>query len=61
MDGFNIEINLLDKDGVVIGTESSYHDNTWKSGQKVLFEFTTDITGFEKMEWEADYYITESE
>lgn len=61
LDGFNIEIDLLDKDGVVIGTEGSYHDNTWKSGQKVLFEFTTDITGFEKMEWEADYYIEESE
>ncbi|NYF23636.1 FxLYD domain-containing protein [Sporosarcina sp. JAI121] len=57
LDSFNIEIDLLDKDGVVIGTESSYHSNTWKSGQKVLFEFSTDITGFVKMEWEADYYI----
>jgi hypothetical protein len=61
LEGFSIEINLLDANGVIIGTESSYHDNTWKPGQKVLFEFETDITGFEKMEWEAEYYIPETE
>jgi hypothetical protein len=58
---FTIDINLLDKDGVVVGTAIASHDNTWKSGQKVLFEFETDITNFEKMEWEADYEIADSE
>ncbi|MEH6939207.1 FxLYD domain-containing protein [Bacillus sp. JJ664] len=61
LDSFDISINLIDKNGVVIGTESSYYENTWKPGQKVLFEFSTDITKFDKMEWEAEYYISDSE
>ncbi|WP_374055818.1 FxLYD domain-containing protein [Rossellomorea sp. FM04394] len=61
LESFNIDINFFDAEGVIIGTAFAYHENTWKSGQKVLFEFETDIQDFEKMEWEADYYIAESE
>jgi hypothetical protein len=61
LESFNIDINFFDAEGVIIGTAFAYHENTWKAGQKVLFEFETDIQDFEKMEWEADYYIAESE
>ncbi|MCA1063919.1 FxLYD domain-containing protein [Rossellomorea sp. AcN35-11] len=61
LESFSIDINFFDAEGVIIGTAYAYHDNTWKAGQKVLFEFETDIQEFEKMEWEADYYIAESE
>ncbi|MCC0697650.1 FxLYD domain-containing protein [Clostridioides sp. ES-S-0048-02] len=61
---FYLDINLVDKESVVIDTQTTSGINgTWKKGQKVRLEFTTDKE-FEKIEWiphysANDYSITE--
>lgn len=60
LESFSFDINLVDKEKVIIGSEYAYHSGTWKPGEKVLFEFSTDVKGFDKMEWEAEYYIAEN-
>lgn len=59
LEGFNININLLDENDIIVDTQTVYHSHVWKPNQKVLFEFTTEKTNFKKMEWDAEYYITE--
>ncbi|MER2000318.1 MAG: FxLYD domain-containing protein, partial [Lysinibacillus sp.] len=59
LEWFDININLIDENDVVIDTESAYHSNVWKPNQKVLFDFNTQNTDFTKMEWEAEYSIIE--
>lgn len=54
-DGFDLEISLLDKDGVVVENQYSNATN-WKPGQNVKFTFSTDKE-FEKIEWEYSYYL----
>lgn len=50
---FSININLIDKDGVIV--ESTFASvNNWKAGQKAKFEFSTD-KDFETMSYELDY------
>ncbi|WP_315167647.1 FxLYD domain-containing protein [Metaclostridioides mangenotii] len=56
-DSFDLEINLLDKDGVVVENQYSNTSN-WKPGQSVKFEFSTDKE-FEKIEWEYNYFLPE--
>lgn len=52
---FYLDINLIDKDGVIIETQTSTSVNgTWKKGQKVRLEFNTD-KDFEKIEWTPHY------
>nr|WP_243460922.1 FxLYD domain-containing protein [Clostridioides difficile] len=52
---FYLDINLIDKDGVIIETQTSTSVNgTWKKGQKVRLEFNTD-KNFEKIEWTPHY------
>ena len=54
-DSFNFDINLVDKDGVVVETQSAYTEN-WKPGDKHRFEFSTDAE-FDKIEVEkAEWY-----
>ncbi len=57
-DGFYLDVDLLDSDDVVVETAFSSADGTWKSGQKVKLTFSTE-KDFEKMEWDAEYYIKE--
>ena len=52
-----VEINLLDKNGVIINTTSVYAENV-KKGQKAYMEFSTDDK-FDKMELILDYYEIE--
>lgn len=40
---FSFDIDLIDKDGVTITTESAWAEN-WEPGEKVRFEFSTDET-----------------
>lgn len=58
LDGFYLNIDLIDKDGVVIETTMASHNGIWKDGQKYKLTFSTDKS-FEKMEWNAEYYISE--
>ncbi|KPI51588.1 hypothetical protein C4097_10640 [Clostridioides difficile] len=52
---FYLDINLIDKDGVIIDTQTSTSINgTWEKGQKVRLEFDTD-KDFEKIEWTPHY------
>lgn len=52
----NATVNLLDSEGVVIGT--SYLDaNNWRSGQKYKFEFGTDKE-FQSIEVDVSFYQT---
>ena len=54
-DYFSFEINLLDEDGVVIGSETASTDN-WAAGETHRFEFTV----FEDVEDIADYEIVDT-
>lgn len=56
MDYLELEIDLMDKDGVVVDTAQIYHSNVWKPNQKIKLEFQTDKE-VSKMEWTADYDI----
>ena len=54
-DSFTFDINLVDKDGVVVETQNAYTEN-WKPGDKHRFEFSTDAE-FDKIEIEkAEWY-----
>lgn len=54
-ESFNFDINLVDKEGVVVQTQNAYTEN-WKPGDKHRFEFSTDAE-FDKIEIEkADWY-----
>ena len=54
-ESFWFDISLLDKDGVVVETQSAHTEN-WKPGDKHRFEFSTDAK-FDKMEIEnAEWY-----
>lgn len=52
-DYFNIKINLLDKDEVILESTSAYVEN-WKAGQKARFKFSTD-RDFDSMSRECEY------
>lgn len=52
-----LNIDLLDEEGVVIDTAYVDHYNVWKPGQKIELEFETD-ENIAKMEWTADYDYT---
>lgn len=56
IDYLEIEIDLMDKDGIVVDTAHIYHSNVWKPNQKIKLEFETDKQ-VNKMEWSADYQI----
>jgi hypothetical protein len=58
LEGFNLAINLLDKDGIIIETTSAYYSNVWKPNEKIKLEFETDIN-FVEMKWESEYYIVD--
>lgn len=52
-DFFNISINLLDDDEVILESTSAYVEN-WKAGQKARFKFTTNCD-FSSMSKECEY------
>ncbi|MGL5694201.1 MAG: FxLYD domain-containing protein, partial [Peptostreptococcaceae bacterium] len=58
LEGFYLNIDLIDKDGIVVDTTMASHNGIWKNGQKYKFTFSTDKT-FEKMEWTAEYYTVQ--
>ena len=51
-------MKLFDAEDVIVETVVSSADGSWKDVQKVKLTFSTDKE-FEKMEWEAEYYIKE--
>ncbi|MBR3126035.1 MAG: FxLYD domain-containing protein [Mogibacterium sp.] len=54
-DSFCYNINLVDKDGVVVETQNAYTEN-WKPGDKHRFEFSTEAE-FDKIEIDkAEWY-----
>lgn len=50
---FNIKINLLDKDEVILESTTAYVEN-WKAGQKARFKFSTDCD-FDSISMECEY------
>lgn len=52
---FTFQINLVDKKGVVVGSQSAYAQN-WKSGTVYTFEFSTDKK-FKDMDIRAQWYV----
>lgn len=54
---FNGQVNLIDASGVTVGNTYISAQN-WKSGSKVLFEFTTDKT-FDKTVITPDYTLAD--
>lgn len=55
LESFYLDIKLLDKDGVVVESNTASADN-WNKGEKVKLTFMTD-KNFEKIEWNPEYYI----
>lgn len=56
LDYLELDIDLMDKEGVVVDTANIYHSNVWKPNQKIRLEFQTEKQ-VDKMEWTADYEI----
>lgn len=55
-EGLEINVKLLDKDGVTVSDELVWVDN-WNKGEKKKLEFSTDKS-FSEMKWElGSYYI----
>ena len=54
---FNGQVNLIDSNGVTVG-DTYISAQNWKSGSKVLFEFTTDKT-FDKTVITPDYTLAD--
>ena len=50
---FTLNINLLDKDEVILESTTAYVEN-WKAGQKARFKFSTN-SDFDSMSIECDY------
>ena len=54
---FNVDINLLDADGIILETAYAWVEN-FAPGKKAKLEFSTD-TAFESYEIVIDYYVAE--
>ena len=58
LESYYLDVKLIDKDGVVVESTPVSTSGLWKNGQKVKLEFSTD-NNFDKLEWDAEYYIKE--
>ena len=54
---FNVDINLLDADGIILETAYAWVEN-FAPGKKAKLEFSTD-TAFVSYEIVIDYYVAE--
>lgn len=56
LEGFYLDVKLLDSEGVVVESNPVYVDGVWTKDKKVKLTFSTE-KDFEKLEWTAEYYV----